>query len=50
MRIVDLSVNNNKVKVSLKEVERERRYTLSLKFPEDFTFDPGNTLTVKFKG
>jgi hypothetical protein len=49
MRIVDLSVNNNKVKVSLKEVERGRRYTLVLKFPKSFAFDPGNTLTVEFK-
>jgi hypothetical protein len=49
MRIVDLSVNINKVKVSLKEVERGKRYTLVLNFPKDFKFDPGNTLTVKFK-
>ncbi|MBN2536434.1 MAG: DUF1573 domain-containing protein [Spirochaetales bacterium] len=49
MRIVDLSVNNNKVKVSLKEVEKGRKYTLALKFPKNFTFDPANTLTVEFK-
>lgn len=49
MRIVDFSVNNNKVTVSLKEVERGRRYTLVLKFLKNFTFDPANTLTVEFK-
>jgi hypothetical protein len=48
MRIADLSVNINKVKVSLEEVERGRRYTIVLKFPKNFTFDPANTLTVKF--
>jgi hypothetical protein len=49
MRIVDLTVNNNKVKVSLKEAERGRRYTIVLKFPKNFEFDPSNTLTVEFK-
>ena len=49
MRIVDLSVNINKVKVSLKEVEKGNRYTLVLNFPKNFTFDPSNTLMIKFK-
>jgi hypothetical protein len=48
MRIVDLSVNIDKVEVSLKEVERGRKYTIVLKFPKDFAFDPANTLIVKF--
>jgi hypothetical protein len=48
MRIVDLSVNIDKVGVSLKEVERGRKYAIVLRFPKDFTFDPANTLTVKF--
>ena len=49
MRIADLSVNIEKVKVSFEEVERGRRYTVVLKFPKDFAFDPANTLHVKFK-
>lgn len=49
MSIADLSVNNNKVKASLKEMEKGRRYKLVLNLPRDFEFDPGNTLVVKFK-
>ncbi|MBN1697386.1 MAG: DUF1573 domain-containing protein [Spirochaetales bacterium] len=48
MRIAGLSVNIDKVGVSLKEVERGRKYAIQLKFPKDFTFDPANTLMVKF--
>jgi hypothetical protein len=48
MRIDGLSVNIDTVKASVREVERGRRYTIVLKFPKNFTFDPANTLTVKF--
>ncbi len=48
MHIVDLSVNIDKVDVSLKEVEKGRKYTVVLKLPKNFTFDPSNTLMVKF--
>ena len=48
MRIGDLSVNNNEVKVIVQEVERGRKYTVVLKFPKNFTFDPAHTLHVKF--
>jgi hypothetical protein len=48
MSIVDLSVNIKRVGVSLREVEKGRKYTIVLKFPKDFAFDPSNTLTVKF--
>jgi len=42
-------VNIDKVKVSLNEVEKGRKYTLVLKFPKNFAFDPANTLIVEFK-
>ncbi|MBN2441205.1 MAG: DUF1573 domain-containing protein [Spirochaetales bacterium] len=49
MQVVDLSVNFEEVKVSLEEGEKGRKYTIVLKFPKNFKFDPNNTLVVKFK-
>jgi hypothetical protein len=49
MSIADLSVNIDKVKLSLKEVEKGKSYTVVLSFPKGFSLDPANTLTVKFK-
>jgi hypothetical protein len=49
MSIADLSVNIDKVKLSLKEVEKGRSYTIVLNFPKRFALDPANTLTIKFQ-
>jgi hypothetical protein len=48
MRIGGLSVNIENVKVTLQEVEKGRNYTVVLKFPKNFTFDPAHTLHVSF--
>jgi hypothetical protein len=53
MRIADLSVNNDKVKMSIKDdtkmVDKGKRFKLILTFPQDFKFDPNNTLILSFK-
>jgi hypothetical protein len=49
MRIAELTSNNNKVKMTLKEGERGKRYVVVLSFPKDFTFDPDNTFMITFK-
>jgi hypothetical protein len=49
MRIVDIAVNIDQVGVSLEETEKGRKYRLALNIPKNFTFDPSNTLTIKFR-